>query len=439
MKIIHLLTFAAKNAFRKKGVAFLAITGIAIGLTLQITLNSYSNGMVASLDEMSNELVGSFEVREEGLPNTFLSQIPSNVTELLETSQLNGNIIGISPELHLPGTATSNYSNFLSTSFFGTSKSIKIVGIDLEAFLTVSNDIDDLTEGSSYFKDGKDEVIIPYKLYRENESLFSIGETIELMINQTYTYQLTISGITAKEDSAEMIERRRDLITTSFDVYTSIETTRNIMEVILSDMTSIDMHFVKKGLDYTRLNNESYSTLAIKTDLTETASADEFASELENFLDELYESDYKVISMSTAVDTLDDVQASMTLFIDIISYIAIIAGGMGIIIAQLVGVESRIKEFAILKATGWNNRHLVLDVVTESIVLGLMGSIAGIILSNVLMLALGGMMSAGSLSIVSGAAISEAIFVALVIGLIGGLYPGIKASSVRPMEVLRGN
>jgi len=430
--------FAVKNAFRKKGVALLAIIGIGVGLTLQITLNSYSNGMVASFDEMFNEMVGSFELQEEGLP-TFQSQIPVNVTDLLETSELGNNIVALSPELHLPSTVTSGYGDKLSKTAFGTPKSINVIGIDLESYLQVSNDIDELTNESRYFDLGEDEVVIPSSLHDENETFFSIGDSIELVINQTSTYNLTIVGITDPGDSNSG-GRRSELRSTSFDVFTSLETNREIMNVILADPASTEFHFTRRGLDYTLLNDQSYSVLTVQTDFTETASADIFAVNLEEFLDEQYGSDYIVISMAGVVETMGDVQSSMTLFIDIISYISIIAGGMGIIIAQLMGVESRIKEFAILKATGWNNRHLVFDVVAESMILGLAGSIAGIIASNALMLLLGGVMrGAGSLSIISIDAITEAIIIALVIGLIGGLYPGIKASSVRPMEVLRGN
>ncbi|MHA1450324.1 MAG: ABC transporter permease, partial [Candidatus Hodarchaeales archaeon] len=222
--------------------------------------------------------------------------------------------------------------------------------------------------------------------------------------------------------------------------YTSIETNRNIMEAILSDQASIDIHFTKRGLDHTLLNNASYSLLKVKTDFTDSASADSFADELIDYMNDLYDNGYVISSASTAMETMDDVQSSMVVFIDIISYIAIIAGGMGIIIAQLVGVESRMKEFAILKATGWNNKHLIFDVLTESIILGIAGSIAGIFASSFLMVFLGRMMpGAGSLSVVSTAAVIEAIIIALIIGIIGGLYPGVKASSVRPMEVLRGN
>ncbi|MEE9411357.1 MAG: FtsX-like permease family protein, partial [Candidatus Heimdallarchaeota archaeon] len=156
------------------------------------------------------------------------------------------------------------------------------------------------------------------------------------------------------------------------------------------------------------------------------------------------EKKFSALSLASALETMDDLMQTQSLVIGIVTIVVIIAGSMGVIIAQLVGVEGRSKEFAILKATGWKESHIMYSVIVESVTLGVVGSIVGIILS---MLAIKGIevaMSRGDFGmpfspVISAAIIFTAVAIAMGIGILGGLYPGIKASSVRPMEVLQGS
>jgi len=100
----------------------------------------------------------------------------------------------------------------------------------------------------------------------------------------------------------------------------------------------------------------------------------------------------------------------------------------------------QLKEFAILKSTGWKNRHIFKDVIYESLTLGILGAVIGLSIGVGLIYLLGGgLLPFGGISaIITWRGIIEVIAYALGLGIIGGLYPGVKASRVRPVVVLKG-
>jgi putative ABC transport system permease protein len=109
-------------------------------------------------------------------------------------------------------------------------------------------------------------------------------------------------------------------------------------------------------------------------------------------------------------------------------------------VTQLMSVSSRMKEFAILKSTGWKNRHIFQDVIYESLILGLLGALIGLGIGSILIYILGGSASplGGASAIITFQGVFEIFAYAFGLGVLGGLYPGIKASRVRPVVVLKG-
>ena len=154
---------------------------------------------------------------------------------------------------------------------------------------------------------------------------------------------------------------------------------------------------------------------------------------------------FSSLSLASALETMDDLMATQDIVISVVTIVIIISGSMGVIIAQLVGVEGRSKEFAILKATGWKEGHIIYSVIIESVTLGIAGSLVGIVLSFLSIKGLEALMSSSSMgaspfsAVITAGIFFTAIGIAVGIGVLGGLYPGIRASSVKPMEVLQGS
>ncbi len=432
--ITRIIKFALKNALRKKGIALLAIFGIGIGITLQITLDSFSNGISESFDDFFGDMAGNLDIVE---PNkqTFQGQIPLTVSnDILSNNDLSEHIVGISPEQHLPPSVNS-YGELLGSSFMGETKSLNVIGLDnLNEFTSRDRTLDSLISGSRLFVEGANEVVISNSLFKQNTTLFAIGNDLELQINISDTYPLTIVGIT---DGSEIFGFGPSSMTIdSYDVYTSMEVTSKVMDEILRPENSF-YHFERLGLSSINMSSAKYSSVTIYTDLVDQTEIDLLQENVDLFLTNLYGKELSVISISTFLDSSSEMQAMLAGFLLVISIVTLVAGSMGIIVAQLVGIESRMKEFAILKATGWKNSHIMLDVIGESAALALLGSLLGIILSAGLttILSASGLL----LAIISPTTIVTAILIAIIIGIVGGSYPGIKASRVRPMEVLHSS
>jgi putative ABC transport system permease protein len=122
-----------------------------------------------------------------------------------------------------------------------------------------------------------------------------------------------------------------------------------------------------------------------------------------------------------------------------VALIAALVGGVGMMNATLMSVFERTREIGVLRALGWRRWKVVVMILGESVVLSIAGGCAGAALGVLLVHAaasspaLSGFMT-GGLNITS---FMRAFLSALVFGLIGGLYPALRASRLTPVEALR--
>lgn len=119
----------------------------------------------------------------------------------------------------------------------------------------------------------------------------------------------------------------------------------------------------------------------------------------------------------------------------IIGIITLIGAAIGLMNIMLVSVTERTKEIGTLKAIGANKQTIQLQFLLEAIVIcqlgGLLGIILGIIAGNAVSLSVGGAFIIPWMWMLVG------VGFCLVVGLISGIYPAIKASKLDPIEALR--
>jgi putative ABC transport system permease protein len=122
-----------------------------------------------------------------------------------------------------------------------------------------------------------------------------------------------------------------------------------------------------------------------------------------------------------------------------VSLLAIFIGGVGMLNTMLMSVLERTREIGVLRALGWRRRQVLGMILQESLVLGAVGGVVGILLG----LGLGKLVSLaegmwGSIELVyTPQMLVQAIIVALIAGIAGGLYPAWRATRMRPIEALR--
>jgi ABC-type antimicrobial peptide transport system permease subunit len=141
---------------------------------------------------------------------------------------------------------------------------------------------------------------------------------------------------------------------------------------------------------------------------------------------------------SSFAENLPDIQ-SMNRMMGQIALLAVLIGGVGMLNTMLMSVLERTREIGVLRALGWRRRQVVGMILREALALGLVGGVCGIALGAILGWSLGlipgiGGMIAPAYSL---QLLGEVLAVAIVTGLLGGLYPAWRATRMQPVEALR--
>lgn len=121
------------------------------------------------------------------------------------------------------------------------------------------------------------------------------------------------------------------------------------------------------------------------------------------------------------------------------SAVALVIGGIGMLNTMIMSVFERTREIGILRAIGWRRQRIVKMILGEALLLCIMGAIAGTLLGYAAVNFLAQMPSASL--VVSGhvppIAVIQGFSIALLVGLVGGLYPALRASKMSPTEAIR--
>ena len=161
----------------------------------------------------------------------------------------------------------------------------------------------------------------------------------------------------------------------------------------------------------------------------------EHAKKVADRIDKKYGDDIQTITsvmeMGQMAKMLNMLQASTWA----ISLLAIIIGGLGIINTMLMSVFERTREIGVLKAVGWSNTKILTMIIGESLVITIVSAIIGSIVGYSTCLILAPKMQITPLF--TPKIFIQSFLVAIIVGIIGGLYPAIKAIKLPPTEALR--
>ena len=130
---------------------------------------------------------------------------------------------------------------------------------------------------------------------------------------------------------------------------------------------------------------------------------------------------------------------SSDMMINGISFMAIFIGGVGVLNTMLMAVYERTREIGVLRSLGWRKRHILGLILREAILLGLLGGATGIFIALGLNALVSLIPSYGEIitPIWELEMLTRAIGVALLLGVLGGLYPAYRATLLQPVEALR--
>ena len=145
--------------------------------------------------------------------------------------------------------------------------------------------------------------------------------------------------------------------------------------------------------------------------------------------------DFNLLDMTEISNTIGSVTKLMTILLTTVASISLLVGGIGIMNIMLVSVTERTREIGLRMAIGAAPSDILLQFITEAMVLSTVGGLIGVGIGIV------GARTVGRIQewpiLVTESSVLVAFLFSAAIGVFFGFYPALRASRLNPIECLR--
>ena len=426
------------NKFR----TFLTALGIIFGVAAVITMLAIGNGA-------EKEILSQLEL--VGVNNIVVTPIPDNEDpEANEDETEEGNneskrfskgldmLDAISVKNNIPSVKIISPEIILNTYVINNGKqnSVKLIGVTASFFESSNIDI----EKGKFFSEYQAKNALPVCIIgRKVEKKLFTGESALGKQIKVKNVWLQVIGVIEEKLISDKAQENLGIRDLNQDVYIPIKTflvRYKDRKIIVDDITANNnrnQNGPKKRIP--RGNYHQIDRLTVQVSNTDELKAT--AEVLSKMLKRRH-NDVLDFEITIPIQLLKQQQKTKQIFnivLSIIAGISLLIGGIGIMNIMLASVLERTKEIGIIRAIGATQEDVILQFLSESVLISVGGGIIGIIVGIIGAYAIE--ITSGIETILSLNSILISFFIAVVIGLIFGILPAKAAANKRPIEALR--
>jgi len=434
-KEIFFLTYSSMKERKTRNA--LTILMIIMGCGLLVSLNSLSQGLIYFVEQnfkkiLPNQIVisNTDKIQEssiEGIRNKLQVLFDQNITMVGKNIPFDNKTIQYLKEI--PGVQQINpaYQGVAMLNYQNYSQVTNLLAADINNLTDIIPNLDTGSMVSNLTC--QNYVIIPQKI---GEKIFM--NSSEIIVNKALSKEDKDESMNSKTVTISNLKELTNVksnpsINNSFAVLRIINSTGN---PIIDNSIFIDVQKGKEILE----KSDDYDLLFLTYDDIDKVES------IVNDVQKYFNNQVTILNSLEIIKSLTKFIIGISTFISSIAIFSLIVGSIGIIITIYTSVVERTREIGIIKALGGTNRVILGMFLTESVFLGIIGAMLGIVFGFL-----------GSHLLLSGflyflnlpldiypvfniVEISKIGIVVIVLSIFSGLYPAYKGSKISPVNAL---